>query len=252
MKMKRKQQYTDYLPFHSLTVNERVQRATIKARVRKLGREWDFRKVGVITISMRDGVAYIVDGQHRWRAALECGYGNSKALCHVYTNLTEQEEAALFIGLNDARRVTPIENYEVGLVAREEPYVSIEATLNRFGLTVGNKSGAIKCVDALRRAHNEGVLPELCAILTGAWGGSIEAFDRIIVDGMARLLAGTNGNLDHSLLVKKLAKTTNPAELVGRSRVLAKAGGGSVTHWAAQNILAAYNRGRRDENKVEI
>ena len=250
MIVKKKKQYTDYLPFEALTVNPRVQRAIVTARVNKLSAEWDFGKVGVLTISLRDGVPFIVDGQHRWKAGVDSGYGKSKVLCHVYTDLTEQEEGALFLALNDTRAVSPVEKYLIGLVAEEEPYVSIEATLNAYGLRVANSSSGVTCVTALITAHNEGLLPELCEILTGAWGPEPEAFNRVIVSGMTKFLGRYNGEVNRDTLTKKLAKAMGPNQIVGKSRQGADFSGTSITSAAAEVLRGIYNRGRAEATKL--
>lgn len=246
----RKKQFTEYLPFNALSVNERVQRAIIPARVKKLAVKWSFRGVGVVTISRRDGQNYIVDGQHRWAAAMQLGHGTSKVLCHIYTDLSEQEEAALFLTLNDSRSVSPYDRYRVGLIARDPICVGTFEILEEHGLKIGHHrgDGVVCCIDkalALYERDPE-LLNALCALLVGAWGTRPSAFEQVVFSGAAVVLGRYNGELNVPGFTKKLSGYRGgPSALVGDARGLADYKPISVTRAAAEIMVATYNKGRR-------
>lgn len=243
--------YTDHKPFGALKVNERVQRATIPARVKKLVREWNLLHVGAITVSIRDGAAWIIDGQHRWRAAMDLGLGDTHVLCHVYRGLTEKLEAELFLALNDSRAVAPIDKYQVGLVAEDPVCVGVRDTLARYNLRVGSggSDGSVRCVSKLIDIYSRdsALLDDVCNVLVESWGTRAAALEQVVVAGLGLVLGRYNGELDRSALTKKLAGYRGgPAALAGDARGLSDYKPISVTRAAAEIMVETYNKGRRN------
>lgn len=238
---------TDHLPFGSLRCNSRVQRATIPARVKKLEREWNLNKVGAITVSVHDRAAWIIDGQHRWLAAMERGLGDTKAFCHVYRGLSEKDEAELFLALNDSRTVSSLDKYLVGIVAEDETCLGIRDTLAKHGLKIGTSNGDVRCIAEAVSLYEKSpeMLDDVCATLTGAWGTRATALERVIVAGLGIVLGRYNGELDRSVLVTKLAKYRGgPGALCGDARGLTDYRPISVRRAAAEIIVDTYNKGR--------
>lgn len=238
---------TDQLPYNSLRCNERVQRATIPARWKKLSKNWNATYVAAITVSIRDRTAWIIDGQHRWLAAMDRGLGDMKVLCHVYRGLTEQQEAALFLALNDSRVVNPHDKYYVGLIADDPVCCGIRDTLAKYYLKVGKNTGDIRCVAEVMSIYQKSpeALDDLCSTLTCAWGTRATALEKVIVAGLGIVLARYNGELDHSVLVTKLAKYKGgPGALCGNARGLMDYRPITLRRAAAEIIVDTYNHGR--------
>lgn len=234
----------------SLAIDARTQRATIPARVRSLARRFDIDKVGILTVSVRDGVAYIVDGQHRYLAALEAGYADEKVPCYVYHNLSEPEEAELFLALNDARAVSPLDRYEVGLVAGDPTCLGVQAILNRWGLTVSRTcaDGKVQCISKIMAMYERdpALLEVACAVIIKAWGTKRSALEQVIFGGMAQVLGRYNGELDKARLIERMAKYSGgPSALIGHARGLKDFRNVPVTRAAAEIMVDAYNKGLR-------
>ena len=78
--------------------------------------------MGVIWLSFRDGHYYIVDGQHRFYALVEWLDGDNWEVievekCMVLTNLTIEDEAELFLDLNNRKAVNFYDRFQVSLTA---------------------------------------------------------------------------------------------------------------------------------------
>ena len=244
---------TDHLPFSVLAFDPNYQRQHIPARVKALKAKWKDDAVGAITVSVRtDGKAYVIDGQHRVRAAMELGKGQQKALCHVYTCLTVEEEARKFLELNDVRAVSPFDRYHAGIAAGDPTFVGIRDTLAEFGLHIGGGSGngVVRCVNkvvALYERDPES-LRGVCAVLTGAWGTRGAAFEQVVFTAAGQIVTRYNGELDRGRLVKKLAGYRGgPGALIGDARGLADYKPISVTRAAAEIIVDTYNKGARKQ-----
>lgn len=78
------------------------QRKLHQEECKKYLKVFDWRMVGVLLVSVRDGQYWIVDGQHR--SVLLQMKGIKKALCQIVAGLTYQEEAELFKKFNSERQ----------------------------------------------------------------------------------------------------------------------------------------------------
>src|SRR5581483_8160255 len=118
-----------------LSIDPRVQRIVDPRRVAEIAANWDDLYVGTITVSHRvDPLGIkpeewvILDGQTRWNALKKvCGTDTTTCTlpADVYTGLTLQEEAAMFLKHNNRKAVTPLDTFRIALVAQEEWAVNI-------------------------------------------------------------------------------------------------------------------------------
>ncbi len=250
--MKRKNRYVDHLPIRSLSFDPSYQREISPAKIKKLVREWNDEAVGVIHVSIRenDG-AYVVDGNHRVHAAIEKGLSEMKAACLVYRDLTQEAEAQLFLSLNDQKTISIYDRYKAGLIAKDPVCIGIRRTLDHYGLAISNGSteGSVRCIGEVMDIYKKDPrsLDAVCLILTEAWGTRITAFENVVVGGVGKVVGRYNGELDQSVLVKKLAGYRGgPSALAGDARGLSDYRPGTgVKRAAAEIIIETYNRGRR-------
>lgn len=249
----RKRQSTDYLPFGSLSFDPAYQRQVIPARVRWLVANWDLSKVGVITVSIRPDdqkKAYVVDGQHRVRAAMDLGLGDTKILCHIYRGLTKEEESRLFLSNNNVRPVTPFDKFRAGIVAKDPVAVGVKRMVEEHGWQIKSEArdGTIACVSELMKVYSRdpGVLDDTLSVLTEAWGTRAEAVERPIITGLASIFARYDGELDRGVLVKKLGKYRGgPGALTGDARGLSDIKSMPLGRAVAEIVVATYNKSRR-------
>lgn len=243
----------EHLPLGSLRINERAQRRLIPSSVKKLAGGWDMGKVGVITVSIRNNTAYVVDGQHRVRAGLSLGLSDTKVKCHVFRDLSVAEEAEMFLALNDNKPVSAYDKFRVGLMAGDPLCRDVEATLSRYGLQISDqvKDGNVACVESVMRLARRGLLDEACRVLVAAWGTRAVAFERVIVGGLGTVLGHFNGEVDRDAFSHKLASYRGgPAALRGDARGLADYKPISITRAAAELMVDQYNKGKRSGKLV--
>lgn len=241
---------TDHLPFRNLVFDDRVQRAVVPARVKKLISEWRLLDVGAVTVSVRDAKFIVIDGQHRVRAAMELGLGDTKVLCHVYRGLSLEEEARKFLALNDSRMVSAFDKYKIGLVALDPYCIGVHDIVTSHGLQIshGSADGTVRCVTkalSLYRLDPE-LLDQVCSVIKEAWGTRAAAFEQIVFSAMGLVLNRYNGELDTPAATKKWAGYRGgPAALAGDARGLADYKPITVTRAAAEILVDTYNKGRR-------
>lgn len=81
------------------------QRTVEDKDVNRLIREWDGRLLEPLTVSLRNGRYYLVDGQHRAVALLRMNGGRDFMIpCKVYRGLTYEMEAELCYKLDKCRK----------------------------------------------------------------------------------------------------------------------------------------------------
>lgn len=238
----------EMLPFGSLKINPRAQRRLIPSFVRQLMSAWSLEEAGVVTVSIRDRIPYVVDGQHRVRAAIGLGLHETKIRCHVYRDLTPQEEAAKFLTLNNTKNVSAFDRYRIGLEAKDPLCVEVRDTLRRHGLEVSYEAsdGKVACVQMMLTLAARGTLDEVCQLLVGAWGTRATAFERAIVGGAGVVVGYYDGDLDLDAMAGKLSGYRGgAAALRGDARGLSDYKPISITKAAAELMVDTYNKGRR-------
>lgn len=245
----KKRNNTEWIPFGSLHVDPAYQRGVVRARVTYLAKNWNDDNVGILTVSVRDGKSWVVDGQHRFLAAMEIGLDQQKVLCHVHTDLTREEEAKLFARLNDQRAPTAYDLFKAGLMYGDKVAIGVEKAARKHGYAVTGQSatGKIACVSKLMEIQRKdpALLDGVLQVTSQAWGDHRAGVEAPMVGGIAKVLDRYNGDVDRIQLAKKLKKQADPAAMLGHAKSRRAMTGGSVTDEIAESVVAVYNKGRR-------
>jgi hypothetical protein len=189
---------------------------------------WDRRGSAVLLLSMRpDGRMAIIDGQHRWEAAVA---NNEKTLDGlVYIDLTIEQEAELYRKFGDYLRQTPLDKYHAAITQGVTEYLAIDRIVHSFGLNVPQTlvvgPRAIVAVDALlsiAKNYKLGLMRETLSLLNDAWDGQPRAYRAVVLRGTAAFLARffTNKNFNRKRLVARMTKEgiSKVEERAGRLR----------------------------------
>lgn len=242
---------TEMIAAGELFIDHRVQRELIAARVKGLAEKMDLDSVGVVTVNRReDGKNSVVDGQHRVAALLRLDLGEWKVKCDTYHGLSLDDEARLWRRLNNTRRPTAFDDFRAALVEGDAESVAIDEMICKHGLRLHNQKvdGAIQCVNALRQVYRlePEALDSTIAMAIAAWGPTTDAVEGHLIGGLGRLLAQHNGDIDRTVLAKKLAKFPGgPRALVGKARGLRDLRPGTVQQHLATIVTDIYNSKRR-------
>jgi hypothetical protein len=126
-----------------LTVIKAIQRRPSADRIRKLRRDWDGSKVGVLMVARitdgeYKGKLHVYDGGSRLLAAYdeETGEGDPEYMFQcVVTNMTFAEAARAFLDFNQlSMKPSAFSRYKVGIRAGDPVALAIEAALDELGL----------------------------------------------------------------------------------------------------------------------
>lgn len=239
-----------------LRVSAGAQREFSESWGSYLEKNFNLDLVGMLTVSFRDGVYWVIDGQHRTHGLIswakrEFGDEWPEWTVHVnaHYNLTERAEAALFLAFNNRRTISAYDKFTVGVTAD----LAVPTDINRVVLAVGlrvdkaRKPGSISAVGALEYVYRMGdavLLRKTLSTIKTAWAGM--GFDSDIIKGAALVLNRYEGRLDEARLVQKLAAYPAGAKGVRQVAHVMKDSHGAkmdVAHAAA--ITDIYNRGAR-------
>ena len=151
------------------------QRTTKDQQVEKIINEFDEAKLGVLTVSLRDGNYHIVDGLHRSKALKALGYTHAFGV--VLTGLTYEQDAAYFRRQNENRRIiATFDDFKAGLEEKDEMCLNVARIVeaNGFQIGRGNSFSQIASIQALFTIVKDfgyQTLDNTLCLLANTWSG---------------------------------------------------------------------------------
>lgn len=236
-----------------------TQREFRPAHADNIAANMDLNKLGYPIINMRDGVARVVDGQHRYRALLQWDptIESSTLDCEVYENLTDAEEAEIFLGRDTRKQIPPFDKFHVACTAGRARENAIRRTVESNGQKISrDRNEGISVVGALGKVHDkagEVVLGQVIRTINLAFGGDPVGFDRLIVEGLGLVYSRFNGRTNEKTLAHRLSLLKQgPRELLRRAEDLRVRTGNQKTHCIAAVVVDCYNRGEHGHSKNRL
>lgn len=159
-----------------MKVSPVAQRDLKPAWVAEIVNNFKLESLGTIHVNFRDGAYFIVDGQHRIEALREIGWGDRAMQVWYYENLTEPEEAELFLQLNNFKLVGAFDKFRVGMEAGRDEELAIDRIVRSQGLRIASTTRGGNCISAvgtLRTVYNDyggSTLAQALGIVYNSWG----------------------------------------------------------------------------------
>ncbi len=247
-----------------LELDRRVQRSGLdRNKVEKMMREWNPAAIGLITVSHRTtgakgdpGTFIVVDGQHRWEVVRRLTDNAGTIPCRIFEGLTLQQEAQMFLDLNQTNQVRLIDKFKVRLTREDPAALEISGILNAYGWTVSPvpANGNINAVGVLERIyrlsvteeHEPNLVHSTILVITRAWGNNRYGAQAVIFEGVARLIAEYRDRIDLDILINKMKDIQGgPATFHAEATQLAALRHGRVSMAVAEKLVELYNKGRR-------
>lgn len=230
-----------------LKVDAAYQRDLLISKTLAIASSWSWISLGAIIVANRNGVYYVIDGQHRLAAAIKRADVNELP-CLVFETEDVGQEAKGFLDLNTGRKAVTMFARQKAMVAAGDPIASYVSDIcEALGVVIKRSPtgpAEIKAVGwLLRRAEEDKgkfcMVLEIAADLCRKDG--IPIGDRLL-DGIWYLNDNCGEGLADKRLVKRLhdkgAKTLSTAAMKAAAYF---AKGGSRTY--AIGMLDEINKG---------
>ena len=213
----------------------------------------DFRveRLGVIVVSLRDGIYYVVDGKHRVAACKKL-YGNDYLMdSKLFYGLTYQDEAIMFASQYDGvRTLTPYQKFVGKREGEDRIIVRINEILAKHGLEIsqGSRDNGVQCIKLIEKIYKS--IPDdfdkFIGIIVSIWGGEQTSLTNRIVQGMYRFYVTYQDEFDVKYLIDKLKKV-NPQKIINDGDIDVSARG-DIKY--AKVIRLIYNKGKQIRNQL--
>lgn len=244
------------VPLNTLKVDERYQRPLDEKRVAKIARDFDERLFGTLEISQRNGKSAVFDGQHRLAAAQQLGMKDVP--CLVHSNLEPEEEARLFVALQQNRRgIKPVDKFVARVFAGDEQAVEVDSIIREVGYEVrpsnGGRTGAIQAITTVEwvyRRYGAKHLTTTLEFIRDLWAGDDHSTDGSLVSGVAQFLDGY-GNRVGDAQLERLGEVS-PTLILRRALGQLQGGGIHARHQVDAELRKVSGvRGRPTRRKAE-
>jgi hypothetical protein len=243
-----------WVPLNLMRVSSLAQRNLNDSRVEHLRVNFNPEDLGNLTVSLRDELFWIIDGQHRVEAMRQLGWGDQSIQCWVYEGLTEEEEADKFLSLNDSLLVPALPKFKVGVTAGRADEVAVDEIVRSLDLVVSRDHipGAIQAVGTLLRIYRRaggGPLRRTLLMIREAYGD--EGFEAPVIDGLGLLVDRYNGQLDDEHATQALRNAHGGvAGLLNRAEHLRRSTGNAKGHCVAAAAVDILNRSEDRRSKL--
>lgn len=133
----------------SLHIEKEYQRDQEPGRIIEITKSWSWVRCGVLIVCERDGVYWVVDGQHRLMGSMR--RSDIDALpCLVFTSTGIKEEASRFYDINtDRKAVSAIAKHRALLAAGDKTAAQVQHELDLLDLRIvatATSAGHLKCI----------------------------------------------------------------------------------------------------------
>lgn len=228
------------------------QRELRPGRVEYLVSNFNDQMFGYPVVNWRDGVYWVVDGQHRIRTAqkvFNIADDDPKQTidCHVYEGLSDQEMAEMFDRLNDRLGVHPFDTFRVRCTAERKRETSILRCVESQHLKVSRQRvpGSIAAVGALGGVYDqvgETMLGQVLRVIRDAYDADPTSFDGTIIRGLGLVFNRYNGRTDERMLAEALSKVRYGARgLIRRAEAQREKTGNTKVQCLAAAVVELYN-----------
>jgi hypothetical protein len=219
---------------HLILIDHLYQRGEKSTLIDAIASNPKWEAFGVVTCFVRERevngkkqrLFYAVDGQQRIRGVLKAEKPPKKVPVVWYALSNVQDEAAVFVRINEYRKaLSAIEKHKGKIIAKDPAATAIERAVEKAGFTVGAETSrgenarTIHAIASLNWVYNligeEGVTQTLTQV-RDAWPDDKTGTDAMMIRAIAQVIAeqqgsSQNGGYNRAALTRKLAGTTPSA-----------------------------------------
>ena len=185
----------ELIPIKNLVSNQEYQRPLSESHIRKTVEEFDVFQINPVKVSRRDGVNYIIDGQHTVEAvASESGSRDTPIWCMIY-EMAYIEEARTFANQQKhVKTLVPYETFKAHIEAGDAKQMMIKSIVESYGLKVTgtqqpNGVCAISTLEKIFDKFGQSVMDTTLRLAVATWEGETNSLSGNMLMGIARIVA---------------------------------------------------------------
>lgn len=246
------------LKVSELEIDPEIQRFMLnEQKVQRILTNFDPKAVRRILVSRRkDRSLRVLDGWHRLEVVRRLTDNAGTIPAEVYTGLSRQEEANLFLLANAGDKPNTIERYRVSLIAGDQEVSEIDKMVHAYGWKVGSftdSNGTLACVVALlnlyrfsvRHEQQPNLVQMALMIVTRAWGNEHSGAQGHLITAVGRIVGEYGDQLDVDKLIHVLRNWRNgPTGLSIQAKTYASTKRLRLPMATAEIIVDHYNAER--------
>lgn len=230
-----------------MNVAEAAQRKFQPAHAQMMADDFDLERMGHPVLNYRDGVWWIVDGQHRVAALKIVGFADEDVIeCECYVGLTATQEADLFLHRAKSKAIHPLDKFRIAVNAGWPDECAVQKVVDDLGMRVGFNKGRIAAVGALMtiyRDAGEGGLGRTLLILQESFGET--GFSSAMIGGVGLVIRRYGNLVETKRLIDALRKSPGGAAgIEQKAEVLKRSTGNGKGVCLGAAVVETYNRTR--------
>jgi len=229
------------------------QRIIKPEKIKEMVGDWQPQSIMTPEVSFRDGVYWLIDGNHRRVAAAQLGF--THLYCKIHTGLTIEEEARMFVTMNGKRTAPTIGDlFKAKLAYNDTSAVALRDTIeNECGLQLklNGKSTetGIPLTSTLYKmwenaGHNE--FKQTIETIKAMWLGYPKAWNSAFIIGVNHFLY-VHPEVSFKEFDKKLCGTL-PAVIISRATGSTT---GNMNSQTIYRVLVDYYNIKRRSGRLE-
>lgn len=246
----------EWVPLADTRVNPNSQREFVPARADKILANFDPEHFGLPVLNHRDGLYYIIDGQHRIEALkgwLGDGWETQQFSGWVFENLTEEQEAEAFLIRNNTMGVNAYNKFRIAVNAGRHDETQVSYIVESKGLKIGldrNADNTVGAVGTLLKVFYEqgpDILARVLEVIRDAYGKA--GLEANVIQGLAKVMARYGDAFNDAEAIVRLGKAYGGVGGVFNKAVQEqKATGMPKMECISYALVSAYNAGGRGSN----
>lgn len=237
-----------------------VQRKYHKADAERYAANLDLDKLGTPIINHRNGIYWIVDGQHRIEALKMFFAPSDPGLieCRVYEDLTDAEMAELFLGGDDRRAISVFEKFLVACTAERRRETDIRRTVESSNLKISQTKeiGCVGAIGALGKVYDRAgavVLGQTIRTIRDAFGSDPLAFDGQLIQGLGHVFNRYNGRTHERDMVRCLTVVQHGVRgIMQRAEKTRLDTGSQKVMCVAATVVDIYNKSATRQQRLPV
>ena len=234
----------ELIPIRNLVSNQNYQRDLKEGHITGTLRDFDLYQIKPIKVSQRNGVNYVVDGQHTIEiVAAKSGSRDTPVWCMIYDDLKYQEEAHVFAEQQKhIKALVPYEVFNAHVEAGDNKQVMINYLITSvYKLKIANsyKPGTISAVSALEFIYDKygyEILDRTLRLDLGTWEGEKLSLSSGMLKGIAQIINAFGDSLNEEIFKDHVGRVTPKAI----SRTAHDRHPGTIGF--AEALILAYNK----------